>query len=100
MVSPIAVENFQVHLTARENAERQRRTYLPQNVANTNKFTTSPKRSSAEALIAGTSSNASYLQNQQIGRKKCAYCQGNHWSDECHKYKTIMHNKSLYWKRG
>ena len=62
-------KNLQAHLTARENAERQRRTYLPQNVASTNKFTTSPKRSSAEALIAGASSKASYLQNQQSSRK-------------------------------
>ena len=83
-------KNLQVPLTVRENAERQRRTYLLQNVASTNKFTTSPKRSSAEALIAGASSNASYLQNQQSSRKKCAYCQGNHWSDWCHKYETIM----------
>ena len=74
MVSPTAAENLQVHLTARENAEGQRRTYLPQNVGGTNKFTTSSKRSSAEALIAGASSNASYLQNQQSSRKKCAYC--------------------------
>ena len=44
-------KNLQAHLTARENAERQRRTYLLQNVANTNKFTTSSKRSSAEALF-------------------------------------------------
>ena len=84
-------KNLQAHLTARENAERKRRTYLPQNVASKNKFTTSLKRSSAEALIAGASSNASYLQNQQ--RKKCACCQGNHWSDECHKYETIMQRK-------
>ena len=33
-------KNLQAHLTARENTERQRRTYLPQNVADTNKFTT------------------------------------------------------------
>ena len=58
-------KKLQVHLTATENAARQRRTYLLQNVASTNKFTTSPKRSSAQALIAGASSNASYLQNQQ-----------------------------------
>ena len=86
-------KNLQAHLTARENAERQRRTYLPQNVAVKNKFTTTPKRPSAEELIAGTGSNASYLQNQQSSRKKCAYCQGNHWSDECRKYETIMQRK-------
>ena len=75
-------KNLQPHL--------QRRTYVPQNVAGTDKFTTSPKRSSAEALIAGASSNASYLQNQQSSRKKCACCQGNHLNDECRKYETIM----------
>ena len=34
-------KNLQAHLTARQNAKIQRRTYLPQNVASTNKFTTS-----------------------------------------------------------
>ena len=43
-------KNLQAHLTARENTARQIRTYSPQNVAVKNKFTTSPKRSSAEAL--------------------------------------------------
>ena len=45
-------KNLQAHLTAKENAKRQLRTGLPQNVAVKNKFTTSPKRSSAKELIA------------------------------------------------
>ena len=64
-------KNLQAHLTVRENAERQRRTYLPQNVVGIIKFATSPEGSSAEALIAGAISNPNYLQNQQSNRKKC-----------------------------
>ena len=46
-------KNLQAHLTARENAERQRRAHLPQNVVN-KVIGSPPKRSSAEALMVGT----------------------------------------------
>ena len=85
-------KNLQAHLTARENAERQRRAHLPQNTVN--KVTASPpKRSSAEALMVGTNPKANYIQTRQLATKKCVYCKGNHWSDECPRYQTIRQRK-------
>ena len=81
-------KNLQAHLTARENSERQRWTHLPQNIVN--KVTASPpKKSSAEALMVGTNPKANYVQTRQLSTKKCVYCQGNYWSDECPRYQTI-----------
>ena len=85
-------KNLQAHLTARENAERQRRAHLPQNIIN--KVTVSPpRRSSAEALMVGTNPKANHVQTRQLANKMYVYCQGNHWSDECPRYQTIIQKK-------
>ena len=48
---------------------------------------------SAQALMVGTNPKVNYVQTRQLATKKCVYCQGNHWSDECPRYRTIRQRK-------
>ena len=45
------------------------------------------------SLMVGMNPKANYVQTWQLATKKCVYCQGNHWSDECPRYQTIRQRK-------
>ena len=82
-------KELQYHIANREIVEQQ---YNQNDLSSQNKmpFLKSPRKSTAEALFT----NEPRISTGTIN-KKCRFCRGHHWTDECRTYPTIEKRKEV-----
>ena len=78
-------EQLNVYISARERAEQHASTVKMDSSEESRKHL----MSSAEALMAGVQATDGKRKRMKY-YPTCKYCTGNHWSDECTKYTTLL----------
>ena len=77
------------YVAARERAEQQSGVQTIENKTESHK----PMITTAEILAAGSRANGNKRERKKTTRK-CRYCDGDHWTDECPRYTTVETRKN------